>query len=84
MYNRKNLKYITEDDLYFSLLRGSGVYCWNNITDNDPVDVSGRTSCPVFMDVDEAISRIEGLRCGFKATSCPDQLAQALKAASGK
>lgn len=52
MYNRKNLKYITEDDLYFSLLRGSGVYCWNNITDNDPVDVSGRTSCPVFMDVE--------------------------------
>ena len=48
MYNRKNLKYITEDDLYFSLLRGSGVYCWNNITDNDPVDVSGRTSCPGF------------------------------------
>ena len=36
------------------------------------------------MDVDEAISRIEGIRCGFKATSCPDQLAQALKAASGK
>ena len=36
------------------------------------------------MDVDEAISRIEGIRCGFKATSCPDQLAQALKAASVK
>lgn len=52
MYNRKNLKYITENDLYFSLLKGSGVYCWNNITDNDPVDVSGKTSCPVFMDVE--------------------------------
>ena len=33
------------------------------------------------MDVDEAISRIEGIRCGFKSTSCPDQLAQALKEA---
>ena len=32
------------------------------------------------MDVDEAISRLEGIRCGFKHTSCPDQLAQALKA----
>ncbi len=32
------------------------------------------------MDVDEAISRLEGIRCGFKPTSCPDQLAQALKA----
>ena len=31
------------------------------------------------MDVDEAISRIEGIRCGFKPTSCPDQLAKALK-----
>ena len=28
------------------------------------------------MDIDEAISRIE---CGFRPTSCPDQLAQALK-----
>lgn len=36
------------------------------------------------MDVDEAISRIEGIHCGFKKTSCPDQLAQALKQATGK
>ncbi|WP_251386728.1 TIGR03905 family TSCPD domain-containing protein [Mediterraneibacter agrestimuris] len=34
------------------------------------------------MDVNEAISRIEGIHCGFKATSCPDQLAQALKEAT--
>ncbi len=33
------------------------------------------------MDVDEAISRMEGIRCGRKNTSCPDQLAQALKQA---
>ena len=31
------------------------------------------------MYVDEVISRLEGIRCGFRATSCPDQLAQALK-----
>mgnify|MGYP003412110422 CR=1 FL=1 len=31
------------------------------------------------MKVDEAIARLEGIRCGFKATSCPDQLANALK-----
>lgn len=31
------------------------------------------------MDIDEAISRMEGIRCGFKPTSCPDQLARALK-----
>ena len=32
----------------------------------------------VGMSVDEAISRLEGIRCGFKPTSCPDQLAKAL------
>lgn len=31
------------------------------------------------MKVDEAIKRLEGIRCGQKSTSCPDQLAQALK-----
>jgi len=30
--------------------------------------------------VDEVISRLEGIRCGFKNTSCPDQIAKALKA----
>ena len=32
----------------------------------------------VGMSVDEAISRLEGIKCGFKGTSCPDQLAKAL------
>ena len=35
------------------------------------------------MTVEEAIRRMEGIRCGGKATSCPDQLAQALKQAQG-
>ena len=30
------------------------------------------------IEVHEAIERLRGIRCGFKATSCPDQLAQAL------
>ena len=33
------------------------------------------------MDIDEVISRLEGTTCGMKPTSCPDQLAQALKQA---
>lgn len=33
------------------------------------------------MPVDEVISRVEGIQCGMKATSCPDQLAKALKEA---
>ena len=31
------------------------------------------------MTADEAISRLKGIRCGFKNTSCPDQLARALE-----
>ncbi|MBO5242272.1 MAG: TIGR03905 family TSCPD domain-containing protein [Lachnospiraceae bacterium] len=31
------------------------------------------------MQVEDAISRLKGIRCGFKNTSCPDQLAQALE-----
>ena len=33
------------------------------------------------MDVDEVISRLDGIHCGMKQTSCPDQLANALKKA---
>lgn len=36
------------------------------------------------MEVDEVISRLEGIRCGFKNTSCPDQLAKALKSLKNK
>ena len=34
------------------------------------------------MRVDDAIRRLDGIHCGFKSTSCPDQLAQALKQAA--
>ena len=33
--------------------------------------------------VDEVIAKLEGIRCGMKDTSCPDQLARALKEATG-
>ena len=33
------------------------------------------------MNIDDVIARVEGITCGMKSTSCPDQLAQALKAA---
>ena len=29
--------------------------------------------------IDDAIKKLEGITCGFKSTSCPDQLAKALK-----
>ena len=43
-------------------------------------NLQGISRLVVGMDVDEAIRRLEGIRCGFKPTSCPDQLARALKA----
>ena len=33
------------------------------------------------MSVSEAISRLKGIKCGMKSTSCPDQLARALEEA---
>ena len=33
------------------------------------------------MQVEEVIRRLSGIRCGFKPTSCPDQLANALREA---
>lgn len=33
------------------------------------------------MTVEQAVARLEGIRCGSKQTSCPDQIAQALKKA---
>jgi uncharacterized protein (TIGR03905 family) len=36
------------------------------------------------MDAEEVINRIGGIRCGMKATSCPDQLATALREALNK
>lgn len=33
------------------------------------------------MNAEDAISRLAGIKCGFKPTSCPDQLANALKEA---
>lgn len=33
------------------------------------------------MKAEDAIDRMAGIKCGFKATSCPDQLSKALQAA---
>ena len=42
-------------------------------------NLQGISSLLVGMKREEAISRMEGIHCGSKSTSCPDQLAQALK-----
>ena len=47
-------------------------------------NLSGMARLVEGMKVDDAISKIEGIKCGNKTTSCPDQLAKALKEASSK
>lgn len=44
-------------------------------------NLKGICSLLIGMDAEEAIRRMEGLRCGNKTTSCPDQIAQTLKEA---
>jgi uncharacterized protein (TIGR03905 family) len=36
------------------------------------------------MKIDEAIKRLKGIPCGYKGTSCPDQLARALEEIKAK
>ena len=42
-------------------------------------NLQGLSKLVAGMKVEDVSSRLEGIRCGFKPTSCPDQLAQALK-----
>ena len=42
-------------------------------------NLKGISRLIIGMPVDDVISRLEGIRCGHKNTSCPDQLATALK-----
>ena len=45
-------------------------------------NTQGVASLVQGMKAEEAIARLEGIRCGFKPTSCPDQLAKALRKAT--
>lgn len=47
-------------------------------------NLQGISSLVDGMAVQDVISKIEGIRCGMKPTSCPDQLAAALKEAISK
>ena len=44
-------------------------------------NLQGLSRLVTGMKVEDVISRLEGIRCGFKPTSCPDQLAAALEQA---
>ncbi len=44
-------------------------------------NLSGISKLIKGMNAEEVIEKLEGTRCGFKDTSCPDQLSRALKQA---
>ena len=47
-------------------------------------NLQGITALVTGMKAEDAIARLEGIHCGNKATSCPDQLSKALKQALGQ
>ena len=57
----------------------------NNIIKNLQVangcngNLKGIASLVKGMTIDDVISRLKGIKCGFKDTSCPDQIAKALE-----
>ncbi len=42
-------------------------------------NTQGVAALVVGMKVEDAIAKLKGIKCGFKSTSCPDQLACALE-----
>ena len=64
------MEFEVEDDKIVSLSVTGG--CNGNL--------KGIASLVKGMPVQEVINRLEGVRCNAKQTSCPDQIAQALKA----
>ena len=44
-------------------------------------NTKGVASLVIGMQATDAIEKLKGIRCGFKPTSCPDQLARALESA---
>jgi uncharacterized protein (TIGR03905 family) len=56
-----------------------GRICSVRVEDGCSGNSRGLSALLEGMEVEEAIHRMEGIRCGSKLTSCPDQLAQAMK-----
>ncbi|MTI65330.1 MAG: TIGR03905 family TSCPD domain-containing protein [Firmicutes bacterium] len=50
-----------------------------NFTSGCPGNLEGISKLVEGMEVKEVIERLKGIKCGFKSTSCPDQLSKALE-----
>ena len=47
-------------------------------------NTQGISKLVVGMNIDDVIAKLEGIKCGIRPTSCPDQLARALKEYKGE
>lgn len=65
-------------------LNDDGTIANVSITGGCSGNLAGISSLVQGMRAQEAIARMAGIRCGFKATSCPDQLALGLTQALAK
>ena len=64
---------------HFTIDVENGVIQSVKIDGGCPGNTVGVSRLPKGMQVEDAIARLEGIRCRVKPTSCPDQVAQALK-----
>lgn len=65
----KKITFTVENDLVKNVVFYSGC----------PGNLQGISSLIEGMNIHEVIKRLQGIKCGFKSTSCPDQLAKALE-----
>ena len=61
-----------------------GVICSLQVEGGCSGNLQGISALVKGMKAEEAIERLRGIRCGFKSTSCPDQLAKGLEKALAK
>lgn len=66
---------------FFSIKVEDGIIQSVQIMGGCDGNLKGISSLLQGMKVEDAIARMEGIRCGGKATSCPDQIARALRTA---
>ena len=56
----------------------------NNDTNGCNGNLQGISKLVQGMKCEDAIQKLRGIKCGFKSTSCPDQLSYAIEAAMNK
>ena len=66
---------------HISIELENGVIEQVKVTGGCSGNLQGLSSLLKGMEAEEAVRRLEGIQCGSKPTSCPDQIARALKTA---